>query len=185
MRILAITVRSTLMSPADAMVKDALDMCQSDAEVSQTLNEDRKKSKGGKKQRDVRYCAWRQTDLRKCSELTSGIGRVCLSQVPTPTASRTSNGMPVFKESTYSPERAKVRFDLTISLACSSEPPGPELEEFSLFIEDLGKLFDMAPENLHIFWHEGDSDLMGFNRNNAIYLNLCHYKAKRMFSALV
>ncbi|KAF9218548.1 hypothetical protein BS17DRAFT_791170 [Gyrodon lividus] len=60
----------------------------------------------------------------------------------------------------------------------SGEPPESALERFSSILQELGKLFGLGPENLHIFWQPDDIELMGFNRNKAIYLNLAHYSKK-------
>ncbi|KIJ66567.1 hypothetical protein HYDPIDRAFT_26903 [Hydnomerulius pinastri MD-312] len=123
------------------MVDAALELCASDAELGRTLNHDDEKSKGGKKLRDVKYCASRTTDLSTCDF-------------------KTNNGMIVSKAHG------------------STEPPKAELELFSVILAELGQLFGLIPEKLHIFWHEKDVELMGFNRKNAIYLNLAHYKEK-------
>ncbi|KAF9235050.1 hypothetical protein BU15DRAFT_78428 [Melanogaster broomeanus] len=60
----------------------------------------------------------------------------------------------------------------------SRDPPEALLETFSLLLVDLRELFGLAPNHLHIFWQPDDTELMGFNRNNAIYLNLAHYDGK-------
>ncbi|KAF9225139.1 hypothetical protein BS17DRAFT_879271 [Gyrodon lividus] len=73
---------------------------------------------------------------------------------------RTKNCMPVFKT------------------RGSGDPPEGELEAFSNILEDLRDLFGLGPKKLHIFWQPDDTDLMGFNRSNAIYLNLGHYSTK-------
>jgi len=58
------------------------------------------------------------------------------------------------------------------------EPPEEELETFSCILEDLSELFGLTSNLLHIFWQPSDTELMGFNRNEAIYLNLAHYCKK-------
>ncbi|KAF9235058.1 hypothetical protein BU15DRAFT_78434 [Melanogaster broomeanus] len=60
----------------------------------------------------------------------------------------------------------------------SRDPPEALLETFSLLLVDLRELFGLAPNHLHIFWQPDDTELMGFNRNDAIYLNLAHYDEK-------
>ncbi|KAF9235388.1 hypothetical protein BU15DRAFT_78063 [Melanogaster broomeanus] len=65
-----------------------------------------------------------------------------------------------------------------IKNACSADPPKEELETFSSILAELGALFGLEPGKLHIFHQQHDLELMGFNRNNAIYFNLAHFKDK-------
>ncbi|KIJ13860.1 hypothetical protein PAXINDRAFT_100530 [Paxillus involutus ATCC 200175] len=123
----------------DDMVSEALQMCESDASNDPQRNQG--KSKGGRKQRDVKHCDSRRTDLERCPN-------------------DTKNGMSVFK----TPH--------------SQDPLESELEIFSCILEDLGKVFGLETKKLHIFCKPTDSELMGFNRNKAIYLNLAHYRKK-------
>lgn len=60
----------------------------------------------------------------------------------------------------------------------SNDPPLEELEAFSGVLRNLAQMFDLEPEQLHIFWQGDDVELMGFNRNRVIYLNLAHFKEK-------
>ena len=43
----------------------------------------------------------------------------------------------------------------------------------------LGQIFELGPEKIHIFWQDNDFELMGFNQNHTIYLNLAHFVDKR------
>ncbi|KAF9235045.1 hypothetical protein BU15DRAFT_65186 [Melanogaster broomeanus] len=74
-------------------------------------------------------------------------------------------GMPVFKATN------------------SQDPPEEKLENFSRILVDLRELFGLESDQLHIFWQPRDTELMGFNRNDAIYLNLAHYEKKRVLDA--
>ncbi|KAJ8581209.1 hypothetical protein M405DRAFT_634361 [Rhizopogon salebrosus TDB-379] len=59
--------------------------------------------------------------------------------------------------------------------------PQKRLEDFADIIHDLIHVFglDDADNTLfNIFWHPDDEDLMGFNRNRLIFLNLAHYAKK-------
>jgi hypothetical protein len=61
--------------------------------------------------------------------------------------------------------------------------PMVELEDFAKIIHELSRVFDLGNADntlFNIFWHPGDPDLMGFNRNRLIFLNLAHYVSKRM-----
>ncbi|KAF9235387.1 hypothetical protein BU15DRAFT_78062 [Melanogaster broomeanus] len=127
-----------VQSKMDDMVTAALDMCATDPDAKQ-VNDN--KSKGGKKQGDVKYCNSRETHLERCTESTS-------------------NGMTVSKT------------------PGSADPPKEELETFSSILAELGALFGLEPGKLHIFHQQHDLELMGFNRNNAIYFNLAHFKDK-------
>lgn len=60
----------------------------------------------------------------------------------------------------------------------SNDPPLEELEAFSGVLRNLAQMFDLKPVQLHIFWQGDDVELMGFNRNRVIYLNLAHFKEK-------
>lgn len=60
----------------------------------------------------------------------------------------------------------------------SNDPPLEELEAFSGILRNLAQMFDLEPVQLHIFWQGDDVELMGFNRNRVIYLNLAHFKEK-------
>ncbi|KIJ09987.1 hypothetical protein PAXINDRAFT_16963 [Paxillus involutus ATCC 200175] len=131
--------RGFIQDKLDDMASEALQMCESDASKDPQRNQG--KSKGGRKQRDVKHCDSRRTDLESCMN-------------------NTKNGMSVFK----TPH--------------SQDPPESELEKFSRILEDLGQVFGLKPEKLHIFWKPTDTELMGFNRNKAIYLNLAHYCQK-------
>ncbi|KIJ09260.1 hypothetical protein PAXINDRAFT_102298 [Paxillus involutus ATCC 200175] len=64
----------------------------------------------------------------------------------------------------------------------SGDPPEDKLNSFSRILEDLQKLFGLGATQLNIFWKPEDEELMGFNRNKAIYLNLAHYSEKRTAS---
>ncbi|KAF9235383.1 hypothetical protein BU15DRAFT_78058 [Melanogaster broomeanus] len=128
----------------DDMVTAALKMCATDPDEKQ-VNDN--KSKGGKKQGDVKYCKSRETHLEQCIE-------------------RTTNGMTVSKT------------------PGSADPPKEELETFSSILAELGALFGLEPGKLHIFHQQHDLELMGSNRNNAIYFNLAHFKDKRALSSL-
>ncbi|KIK80619.1 hypothetical protein PAXRUDRAFT_15687 [Paxillus rubicundulus Ve08.2h10] len=76
----------------------------------------------------------------------------------------TKNGMPVFK-------------------TChSGNPPEDKLNSFCAILEGLRKLFGLDATQINIFWKPEDVELMGFNRNKAIYLNLAHYSEKRTAS---
>ncbi|KAH7886449.1 hypothetical protein F5I97DRAFT_2029040 [Phlebopus sp. FC_14] len=136
------------MGKTDNLVQDAIDSCESDAHENRVINEDQEKAKGGKKLRDVRYCS----AARQTDLVRCG--------------EKTKNGILVYK----TPE--------------SSAPPSAELEIFSTILLELGELFGLRADKLHIFWQENDknaengSELMGFNRNSAIYLNLAHYVGK-------
>lgn len=57
------------------------------------------------------------------------------------------------------------------------EIPG-EITDFANIVHGLNGVLDLSNnENgiFNIFWHPEDSDLMGFNRNRLIFLNLAHY----------
>ncbi|KIJ11344.1 hypothetical protein PAXINDRAFT_171798 [Paxillus involutus ATCC 200175] len=64
----------------------------------------------------------------------------------------------------------------------NDDPEESILESFSVILADLGKLFGLGVEKLHIFWQPHDVELMGFNRNKAIYLNLAHFQSKHHFT---
>ncbi|KIJ09990.1 hypothetical protein PAXINDRAFT_16966 [Paxillus involutus ATCC 200175] len=92
----------------------------------------------------------------QCHVKHCGASRTDLERCP----NNTKNGMPVFKTR-----------DL-------QNPPGGELERFSRILEALEGLFGLEAEKLHIFWKPADTELTGFNRNKAIYLNLAHFCEK-------
>ncbi|KIK97727.1 hypothetical protein PAXRUDRAFT_762872 [Paxillus rubicundulus Ve08.2h10] len=71
---------------------------------------------------------------------------------------------------------------LVFKIPGNDEPEENTLEIFSVILEDLGKLFGLGVEKLHIFWQPHDVELMGFNRNKAIYLNLAHFESKHGFA---
>lgn len=75
---------------------------------------------------------------------------------------RTRDGMAVFKTSK------------------SNDPPEEELEAFSGVLRNLAQMFHLEPTQLHVFWQSDDAELMGFNRNHAIYLNLAHFMVKHL-----
>lgn len=62
------------------------------------------------------------------------------------------------------------------------EIPMNELRDFAEIIHELSGVFNLSNADntlFNIFWHPGDRDLMGFNRNRLIFLNLAHYVDKR------
>jgi hypothetical protein len=80
------------------MVSEALQMCESDASKDPQRNQG--KSKGGRKQRDVKHCDSRRTDLERCRAFTLMplvylLTGDCASQW-----NDTKNGMSVFKTRT-------------------------------------------------------------------------------------
>jgi hypothetical protein len=65
----------------------------------------------------------------------------------------------------------------------NKEIPMNDLADFADIIHHLSQVFDLGNANstlFNIFWHPEDPDLMGFNRNRLIFLNLAHYVSKRM-----
>ncbi|KAI6016706.1 hypothetical protein EDC04DRAFT_2747687 [Pisolithus marmoratus] len=62
----------------------------------------------------------------------------------------------------------------------SSDPVSEELEAFSGVLLNLAQMFGLDPTRLHIFWQSDDTELMGFNRNHVIYLNLAHFKDRHL-----
>ncbi|KAI6030017.1 hypothetical protein EDC04DRAFT_2714958 [Pisolithus marmoratus] len=64
--------------------------------------------------------------------------------------------------------------------AGSSDPVSEELEAFSGVLLNLAQMFGLDPTRLHIFWQSDDTELMGFNRNHVIYLNLAHFKDRHL-----
>jgi hypothetical protein len=61
--------------------------------------------------------------------------------------------------------------------------PMDDLADFADIIHHLSQVFDLGNADntlFNIFWHPDDPDLMGFNRNRLIFLNLSHYVSKRM-----
>ncbi|KAG1902642.1 uncharacterized protein F5891DRAFT_1022595 [Suillus fuscotomentosus] len=55
--------------------------------------------------------------------------------------------------------------------------PG-ELTEFANIVHGLNRVLDLSNNEhgiFNIFWHPEDRDLMGFNRNRLIFLNLAHF----------
>jgi hypothetical protein len=61
--------------------------------------------------------------------------------------------------------------------------PRDDLADFAEIIHHLSQVFDLGNADntlFNIFWHPDDPDLMGFNRNRLIFLNLAHYVSKRM-----
>ncbi|KAG2141054.1 hypothetical protein DEU56DRAFT_797004 [Suillus clintonianus] len=56
--------------------------------------------------------------------------------------------------------------------------PTGELSEFANIVHGLNGVLDLSNNEhpiFNIFWHPDDHDLMGFNRNRLIFLNLAHY----------
>jgi hypothetical protein len=61
--------------------------------------------------------------------------------------------------------------------------PMDDLADFADIIHHLSPVFDLGNADntlFNIFWHPEDPDLMGFNRNRLIFLNLSHSVSKRM-----
>jgi hypothetical protein len=61
--------------------------------------------------------------------------------------------------------------------------PMDDLADFADIIHHLSQVFDLGNADntlFNIFWHPEDPDLMGFNRDRLIFLNLAHYVSKRM-----
>jgi hypothetical protein len=59
--------------------------------------------------------------------------------------------------------------------------PMIDLEDFARIIHEISQVFNQSNANntmFNIFWHPDDEDLMGFNRNRLIFLNLAHYTSK-------
>jgi hypothetical protein len=57
------------------------------------------------------------------------------------------------------------------------------LSDFAEIIHHLSQVFDLGNADntlFNIFWHPDDPELMGFNRNRLIFLNLAHYFSKCM-----
>lgn len=62
-------------------------------------------------------------------------------------------------------------------ITARDEIPG-EITDFANIVHGLNGVLDLSNnENgiFNIFWHPEDNDLMGFNRNRLIFLNLAHY----------
>ncbi|KAG1730664.1 uncharacterized protein EDB91DRAFT_1059251, partial [Suillus paluster] len=59
--------------------------------------------------------------------------------------------------------------------------PMNELADFATMVHGLSGVLDLnnTESIFNIFWHPEDPDLMGFNRNRLIFLNLAHYTTKR------
>jgi hypothetical protein len=60
--------------------------------------------------------------------------------------------------------------------------PRNDLADFADIIHDLSRVFNLGSADnslFNIFWHPDDPELMGFNRNRLIFLNLAHYTTKR------
>jgi len=60
--------------------------------------------------------------------------------------------------------------------------PSASLVDFANIVHGLCGVFNLSnvDNNLfNIFWHPEDPELMGFNRNRLIFLNLAHYTMKR------
>ncbi|KAL4065268.1 hypothetical protein J3A83DRAFT_444001 [Scleroderma citrinum] len=127
----------------DNLMADAIERCTSDSSSSNMeVRQNEEDSKGGKKQRDVKYCSGlQQTDLKPCGP----IGKHQLTVFKTPN---------------------------------SKEPPTGPLEAFADVLSQLAPIFNLELEKFHIFWQHDDDELMGFNRTNAIYLNLAHFEKK-------
>jgi hypothetical protein len=64
--------------------------------------------------------------------------------------------------------------------------PG-ELTDFANIVHGLNGVLDLSNNEhgiFNIFWHPEDKDLMGFNRNRLIFLNLAHYTKNLEFMNL-
>ncbi|KAG2107834.1 hypothetical protein BD769DRAFT_1500263 [Suillus cothurnatus] len=62
-------------------------------------------------------------------------------------------------------------------ITAHKEIPG-ELTDFANIVHGLNGVLDLSNNEhgiFNIFWHPEDPDLMGFNRNRLIFLNLAHY----------
>lgn len=60
--------------------------------------------------------------------------------------------------------------------------PMNALRDFAIIIHDLCVVFELSNADnslFNIFWHPDYPDLMGFSRNQLIFLNLAHYTLKR------
>ncbi|KAI6161393.1 hypothetical protein EDD17DRAFT_1589985 [Pisolithus thermaeus] len=151
-----------LSAQMEQLMDEALKLCsRDDGNLDRTIHQNAEDAKRGKKQRDVKYCsASRVTDLRYCGKLFCLVHSLLWNALILYLRGRTRCGMAVFKAGE------------------SDDPPLEELEAFSGILRSLAQMFDLEPVQLHIFWQGDDVELMGFNRNRVIYLNLAHFKEK-------
>ncbi|KAG2141060.1 hypothetical protein DEU56DRAFT_797030 [Suillus clintonianus] len=56
--------------------------------------------------------------------------------------------------------------------------PSKEREAFGKIVSDLAQVFSVNQTRCHVFFHGEDANLMGFNRNDQIFLGLEHYMQK-------
>ncbi|OJA08568.1 hypothetical protein AZE42_03362 [Rhizopogon vesiculosus] len=63
--------------------------------------------------------------------------------------------------------------------------PSKEREAFGKIISDLAQVLEVNQTRCHVFWHTTDSSLMGFNRNDQIFLGLEHYIQNRTWPKLM
>jgi len=60
--------------------------------------------------------------------------------------------------------------------------PEHDLADFADMVHELSRVLNLGNADnslFNIFWHPDDPELMGFNRNRLIFLNLAHYTKKR------
>ncbi|KAG0706652.1 hypothetical protein DFH29DRAFT_1021055 [Suillus ampliporus] len=65
--------------------------------------------------------------------------------------------------------------DVFISEGITSDVPSKECVAFGKIISDLATVFGINQTRCHVFYHDKDSNLMGFNRNDQIFFGLEHY----------
>lgn len=73
---------------------------------------------------------------------------------------------------------------ITVVVTARDEIPG-EITDFANIVHGLNGVLDLSNNEhgiFNIFWHPEDTDLMGFNRNRLIFLNLAHYTKRRLTS---
>lgn len=70
---------------------------------------------------------------------------------------------------------------LIVVVTAQEAIPG-ELTEFANIVHGLNRVLDLSNNEhgiFNIFWHPEDRDLMGFNRNRLIFLNLAHFTQRK------
>jgi len=124
---------------------------------------DAEHSNASKKMTNVDYCA-----QQKCTDLQREGG---------------VDSIRVWKQSKFH-ILASLANDMVAETARSSIPTD-DLTTFGTVISDLCRVFEEDKKSYNIFWHPEDPELMGFNREGQIFLNLAHYTSKRRLNFLL
>jgi hypothetical protein len=140
----------------------------------------REHSAASKKMKNVEYCAEKKvTDLDLVGTWVFAAHGLIVKHLPD--VEGAAGLMRVWKQSKSRQLLVSIVNHMVVENT-QIEIPRNELIDFANIIHGLSGVFNLSNADntlFNIFWHPDDRDLMGFNRNRLIFLNLAHYVEKR------